>query len=104
MLVAFIAASPLSGIILVSVVLLIWGIWKPLVWRLSSVLGMGAGGGILVWGIMMASLHEEPPFASPAGIIGIGAGVLIGSIALLVISCCMGCKVCKEQSGDGGKG
>jgi hypothetical protein len=94
MLVAFLTVSPISAVIVIAIALiglLIWGAWHPLVWRLFSVLGMGAGGGFLVWGIMMAALKEEPPFASPAGIIGIGAGVLIGSIVLLVISCCKSC-------------
>jgi hypothetical protein len=94
MLFAFLAVSPISTVIVIAVALiglLIWGVWHPLVWRLFAVLGMGAGGGFLVWGIMMAALKEEPPFASPAGIIGIGAGVLIASIALLVISFCGGC-------------
>lgn len=93
MLLAFLAASPSFGVILIAITLigLIWGAWKPLIWRLLSVLGIGAGGGILVWGIMLASLHEQPPFASPSGIIGIGAGMLIGSIALLVISLCGSC-------------
>ena len=96
MLLAFLSASPgyLASIVLIG--LLIWGAWKPLIWRLLSVLGIGAGGGFLVWGIMLASLHEEPPFASPAGIIGIGAGVLVGSIALLVISFCGSCTRRKE--------
>jgi hypothetical protein len=99
---AFLIVSPLFGVIVIAIALiglLIWGAWHPLVWRLSSVLGIGAGGGFLVWGIMMASLHEEPPFASPAGIIGIGAGVLIGSIALLVVSFFGSCKGRKGQAG-----
>lgn len=97
MLLAFLAASPSFGVIAIALIgLLIWGAWKPLIWRLLSVLGMGTGGGILVWGIMLASLHEQPPFASPSGIIGIGAGTLIGFIALLVISLCGSCRVRKE--------
>ena len=99
MLFAFLAVGPMSGVIVIAVALiglLIWGAWKPLIWRLFSVLGIGAGGGCLVWGIMMAALKESPPFASPAGIIGIGAGVLIGSIALLVISFCGSCRGRKE--------
>jgi len=71
---------------------LIWGTMNPLVWRMLSVLGMAAGAGFLVWGILMATMKEEPPFASPAAIIAIGAGVLVGSIALLVISFCGSCK------------
>lgn len=68
--------------------LLVWGAWKPLVWRILSVLGMGTGAGFLVWGILIAAMQEDPPFGSPAGIIAIGAGALVGSIALLVISFC----------------
>jgi MFS family permease len=76
--------------------LLVWGAWKPLVWRVLSVLGMGAGAGALVWGILMAAMREEPRFGSPAGIIAIGAGMLVGSIALLVISFCGSCGGRKE--------
>ena len=72
--------------------LLIWGAWKPLVWRILSVIGMGTGAGFLVWGILMAAMQEEPRFGSPAGIIAIGAGALVGSIALLVISFCGSCR------------
>jgi hypothetical protein len=100
MLFAFLAVSPMSGVIVIALALiglLIWGVWKPLIWRLLSVLGIGAGGGFLVWGIMLAALKEEPPFASPAGIIGIGAGVLIASVALLVISFCSSCRGRTEQ-------
>ena len=91
---AFLLVSPLLALVVLAIALiglLIWGAWHPLIWRLFSVLGIGAGGGLLVWGIMMAALKESPPFASPAGIIGIGAGVLIGSIALLVVSFCGSC-------------
>ncbi len=76
--------------------LLIWGAWQPLAWRVLSVLGMGTGAGLLVWGILMAAMREEPRFGSPAGIIALGAGVLVGSIALLVISFCGGCRSRKE--------
>ena len=96
---AFLLVSPLLALVVLAIALiglLIWGAWHPLIWRLFSVLGIGAGGGFLVWGIMMASLKEEAPFASPAGIIGIGAGVLIGFIALLVISFCGGSRGRKE--------
>lgn len=89
---AFFHASPIEGIIaLVLIGLLIWGVRNPLVWRMLSVLGMATGAGFLVWGILMATMKEEPPFGSPPGIIAIGAGVLIGSIALLVISFCGSC-------------
>ena len=96
---AFLLVSPLFAMVVLAVALiglLIWGAWKPLIWRLFSVLGIGAGGGFLVWGIMMAALKESPPFASPAGIIGIGAGVLVGAIALLVISFCGSCRGRKD--------
>ena len=91
MLLAFIGASPVVVVLIVLIGLLIRGAWHPLVWRILSVLGMGAGAGLLVWGILLATMKEEPPFATPAGIIGIGAGVLVGSIALLVISLCGSC-------------
>ncbi len=83
----------LAAIVLIVLIgLLIWGAWNPLVWRVLSVLGMATGAGFLVWGILLAAMKEEAPFATPAGIIGIGAGVLTGSIALLVISFCGSCK------------
>lgn len=80
---------------IVSIVLmgfLIWGAWKPLVWRVLSVVGMGLGAGSLVWGILMAAMQQVPGFGSPAGIIALGAGTLVGSIALLVISFCGSCR------------
>ena len=76
--------------------LLVWGARNPLVWRVLSVIGMGTGAGFLVWGILMAAMNEQPPLASPAGIIAIGAGALVGSIALLVISFCGSCRGRKE--------
>ena len=98
MLLAFLAVSPIIVVVVVVVLigLLIWGAINPLVWRILSVLSMGTGAGLLVWGIMLASLNEETRFASPAGIIAIGAGVLVGSIALLVISFCGSCRGRKE--------
>jgi hypothetical protein len=99
MLLAFLAVSPLVLVAVVAGVvigLLVWGARNPLVWRLLSVLGMGAGAGFLVWGILLASLREEAPFATPAAIIAMGAGVLIGSIALLVVSYCGSCRSRKE--------
>jgi hypothetical protein len=66
--------------------LLVWGSIKPLVWRLLAVVGMGAGVGLLVWGIIIAATGQEPPIGSPAGIIATGAGVLVSAIVLLVIS------------------
>ena len=89
-----IAVVAVVAIVLIG--LLIWGARKPLVWRILSVLGMGTGAGFLVWGILMAAMREEPRFGSPAGIIAIGAGALVGSIALLVISFCGSCRGRKE--------
>ena len=48
--------------------LLVWGFWNRWVWRILAVLGMGAGVGVLVWGIMLAAMHESPPLGSAAGI------------------------------------
>ena len=96
MLLAFFGVSPVVAIpAIVLFGLLVWGTVNPFVWRILSVLGMATGGGFLVWGILMAALKEEPPFATPAAIIAIGAGLLIGSIALLVISFCGSCTVRK---------
>ena len=89
-----IAVVAVVAIVLVG--LLIWGARNPLVWRILSVIGMGTGAGFLVWGILMAAMQEEPRFGSPAGIIAIGAGALVGSIALLVISFCGSCRGRKE--------
>ncbi len=87
-----IAAIVLIGIVAFALIgLLIWGARNPLIWRLLSVLGMGTGGGFLVWGILMATMKQEASFGSPPGIIAIGAGILTGSIALLVISFCGSC-------------
>ena len=97
MLLAFLAVfSPLAILPFVLIGLLIWGVWNPLVWRVLSVLGMATGAGFLVWGIMLAAMKEEAPFATPAAITAIGAGVLVGSIALLVISFCGRCQARKE--------
>ena len=85
----------LAIVAIVLIGLLIWGARNPLVWRILSVLGMGTGGGLLVWGILMATMKQDRPVASPAGITAIGAGVLIGSITLLVISFCGSCKARK---------
>ncbi len=90
MLLSFMSINPavatLPIIVIVLVWLLIWGVSDPLVWRMLSVVGMAAGGGFLVWGILLATMREEPLLVSPAATIAIGAGTLIGSIALLVIS------------------
>jgi len=99
MLSAILYAPSIAVVAIVPIVLiglLIWGAWKPLVWRVLSVLGMGTGAGFLVWGILMAAMREEPRFGSPAGIIAIGAGALVGSIALLVISFCGSCRGRKD--------
>ena len=99
MLLAFIAVNGITMAVAFAIVLislLVWGAWNPMIWRVFSVLGMATGAGFLVWGILMASMNEEPPFASPAGIIAIGAGALVGSIALLVISFCGSCRGRKE--------
>ncbi len=77
----------------VLIALLIWGVWNHLVWRLLAVLGMGTGAGLLVWGILLAALKDRPPLGlpvSPAAIIAVGAGVLVSSVALLVVSFCRG--------------
>ncbi len=71
---------------LVLTILLIWGAWRPLVWRVLAVVGMGTGVGLLVWGIIIAATKEAPLIGSPAGIIATGAGVLASAIVLLVIS------------------
>ena len=82
----------IGGVIAVVLLgLLIWGAKNPLVWRILSVLGMGTGAGFLVWGIMLASMKQEPPLGSAAGVIAVGAGVLVGAIVLLVISFCGSC-------------
>ena len=87
------ASLAIGGVIAVVLLgLLIWGAKNPLVWRILSVLGMGTGAGFLVWGIMLASMKQEPPIGSAAGIIAVGAGVLVGAIALLVISFCGSCR------------
>ena len=82
------AVVGIAAIVLLA--LLIWGAKNPLVWRILSIFGMGTGAGLLVWGIMLASMKQEPPIGSAAGIIAVGAGVLVGAIALLVISFCGG--------------
>jgi hypothetical protein len=70
--------------------LLVWGlaglflsgIKNPVVWRLLAAPGMAVGSGLIV----AAATCEPIPFCSPAGIIGIGAGILTGAITLLVLS------------------
>lgn len=79
-----IAAAALALCLLAG--LFLWGIKNPVVWRLLAALGMAVGSGLLVWGIVAAATCEPIPFCSPAGIIGIGAGILTGAITLLVLS------------------
>ncbi len=85
-----IASMLVGASLVVLIALLIWGTWSALVWRLLAVVGMGTGAGLLVWGILAAAMKDRPPLGSPAGIIAVGAGVLVGSIALLVVSFCRG--------------
>jgi hypothetical protein len=73
------------GAVLV-VTLLLWGLRNRLAWRLLSVLAVGSGVGLLVWGITSASLGEEPSVGSPTSLMGTGAGVMAGGIMLLIIS------------------
>jgi hypothetical protein len=89
--VAFMGSPPglMLGVpFVVLVALLIWGAWSPLVWRVLAVLGMGTGAGLLVWGILLAAMKDPSPPGHPAAIIAVGAGVLVGSITLLVVSFC----------------
>jgi hypothetical protein len=74
-----------AGAVLI-LLLLLWGVKNPIVWRLLSVLGVAAGVGVLVWGITSAAMGQEPSIGSPTGLIGTGAGVMVGGIMLLVIS------------------
>ena len=67
-------------------VLLLWGVKNPVVWRLLSVLGFAGGVGLLVWGITSAAMGEQPAIGSPTSLMGTGAGVMAGAIMLLVIS------------------
>ncbi|MDZ7616329.1 MAG: hypothetical protein U1E05_04950 [Patescibacteria group bacterium] len=81
---------------IVLAILLIWGAWRPLVWRVLAVIAMGTGVGLLVWGIFIAATKEVPLIGTPAGIIATGAGVLASAIVLLVISFFGGRTVRKE--------
>jgi hypothetical protein len=76
--------------------LLIWGSQNPVVWRLLAVVGIGTGVGLLVWGIVLAAVGDEPAIGSPAGIIATGAGVLASAIVLFVISFLRGKKARNE--------
>ena len=79
-----VAAAAVALCLLIA--LFLWGVRNPVVWRLLSAFGMAVGSGLLVWGIVSAATCEPAPFESPAGTIGAGAGILVGSITLLVIS------------------
>ena len=68
--------------------LLIWGVRNPVVWRLLSVIAVGSGVSLLVWGITSAAMGEQPAIVSPTSLIGAGAGVMVGGIMLFVISLC----------------
>ena len=100
----FAFALMLAGLALF-VGLLIWGLWNPKslatcvigAARLLAVLAMGGGVGLLVWGIVAAAMGEPVPIATPAGIIGTGAGSLTGGIVLLVLSITCGGS-CRSQS------
>ncbi len=71
---------------LLAIGLALWGLRNRAAWSLLAVLGMAAGTGLLVWGIVSAAMHEPMPIGSPPAIIGVGAGCLAGAVALLVIS------------------
>jgi len=82
----WVAVAAAAIVLCLLIVLFLWGIRNPVVWRLLSAFGMAVGSGLLVWGIVSAATCEPAPFDSPAGTIGAGAGTLVGSITLLVIS------------------
>ncbi len=64
--------------------LLIWGAKNPLIWWLLCVIGTGLGTGMLVWGLLMRHHGDETVVASPAAIVGAGAGLMAGSLVLFV--------------------
>lgn len=78
--------------------LLIWGTRNPLVWWVLCVLATGTGTCLLVWGILLYSHQEELPFASPALVIGAGAGSLAASIVLLVAAIVGSCSRRRHQA------
>lgn len=84
-------AGALNGLLL-AIGLLLGGLRYPKAWCLLGVLLIGGGTGLLVWGIVAASTGEVTTVASPAAIIGSGAGSLAGGIAFLVVSLIQGCK------------
>lgn len=74
----------LGAVAIVLLGLLMWGTRNPLVWWVLCVLATGMGTCLLVWGILLYNQQEVLPFASPALVIGAGAGCLAASIPLLV--------------------
>ena len=77
-------------LVLVFLGLLIWGAWKPIIWRLLSVAGMTFGSGMLVGGLVAIATDALPDRVSAANVVGVGTGLLVGAIGLLVISFCGG--------------
>jgi hypothetical protein len=78
--------------------LLVWGCTKPAVGRVFarvfSVIALGAGVGVLTWGIVAASLGQSVRsplgwkclIAEPSEAIGLGAGLLAAGVTALVLS------------------
>jgi hypothetical protein len=88
----------MSLAIILLIGLLLLGLKNPTIWRLLSALGMAIGAGLLVWGIIAGTRREELSIGSPSGIIGAGAGVLVGAISLFVVSFFGG----RKPNGGGG--
>ena len=92
-------ALPLIAII----ALVVWCVVKPtagrVLARIFSVLALGTGAGVLVWGICTASSGDaiRSPFGSlvttPSEAIGWGAGFLAAGITALVLSFIGGRKI-----------
>jgi len=80
------AVAAAVAAVYLSIVLCLGGIRNPVVLRLLSAFGIALGSGLLVWGIVSAATCEPAPFDLPGGTIAVGAGTLVGSITLLVIS------------------
>jgi hypothetical protein len=90
--------------LIVLIGLVIWCVVQPIAGRalarVFSVLSLGTGAGVLVWGICAASIGEtiRSPFgmdaliATPSEAIGWGAGFLVAGITALVLSCIGGCR------------
>jgi hypothetical protein len=86
---SWMGCAVIAGVAAVIVLgLLIWGVRNPVVWRLLSVLAVGSGVSLLVWGITSAAMGEELAVVTPTSLIGAGAGVTVGGIMLFVISLC----------------